>query len=341
FYTGETAEKIAEHLSNIGGIMTTDDLARYEPVVVEPIVIDYHGYELVLLPYQGGGITLAESFNILDGLDIRATGHNTAGTLHAIAEASHRAFADRFAYVGDPDYVDIDWERLASKAYGDERRAEIDRERASTAEPGENIRRGSGVKQELAVHADDGCTTHLSVVDKDGNMVSVTQTLTLIFGSAVTVPGTGVILNDSMNLFEPIPGRANSIAGWKRPASNMAHIIAVKDGLPVLAVGAPGGRRIIDTCMQMALNVLDFGMDIQRACEAPLVDCSGPEILADTRIEQSTRDRLRAMGHEVVDAEVAFAPRAFASPTGVTVDPVTGVRSGGADPFGIGIAAGR
>lgn len=341
FYRGETAEKIAEHLASLGGIMTTDDLARYEATIVEPIVIDYHGYELVLLPYQGGGITLAESFTILDGLDIRATGHNTAATLHAIAEASHRAFADRFAYVGDPDYVDIDWERLASKAYGDERRAEIDRGRASTAKPGENIRRGSGVKQEMAVHADGGCTTHLSVVDKDGNMVSVTQTLTLIFGSAVTVPRTGVILNDSMNLFEPIPGRANSIAGWKRPASNMAHIIAVKDGQPVLAVGAPGGRRIIDTCMQMALNVLDFGMDIQSSCEAPLVDCSGPEILTDTRIEQGTRDTLREMGHEVVDAEVTFAPRAFASPTGVTVDPLTGVRSGGADPFGIGIAAGR
>src|SRR5690606_208034 len=121
------------------------DLARYEPTEVEPIVIDYQGHELVLLPYQGGGITLAESFNILDGFNIRTTGHNTATTLHYFAEASHRAFADRFKYVGDPDWVDIDWARLASKEYGDERRAEIDPQRASTAQPGEGIARGAGV----------------------------------------------------------------------------------------------------------------------------------------------------------------------------------------------------
>jgi gamma-glutamyltranspeptidase / glutathione hydrolase len=340
FYRGETAERIVAHLQHIGGIMTTEDLARYEPTLVDPLVIDYHGDELLLLPFQAGGITLAESFSILEGLDIRATGFNTATTLHHIAEASHRAFADRFAYVGDPDWVDIDWERLASKAYAAERRAEIDPRRASTAAPGQGIARGAGITREIATNADGGCTTHLSVVDADGTMVSVTQTLTLIFGSAVTVPGVGVLLNDSMNLFEPVPGRANSIGPWKRPASNMAHVIAVRDGLPLLAVGAPGGRRIIDTCLQMALDVLDFDLDIQAACAAPLVDCSGPELLTDTRISQATRDRLRAMGHNVVDAEVTFAPRAFASPTGVQVDPRTGLRYGGADPFGIGIAAG-
>ncbi|MGH9173017.1 MAG: gamma-glutamyltransferase family protein, partial [Vicinamibacterales bacterium] len=341
FYRGEVAEKIGSHLQSLGGIMTADDLARYQPVVVEPIVLPYQGCELVLLPFQGGGITLAETFNILDGLDIRGTGHNTAQTLHSIDEASKRAFANRFAYIGDPDFVDIDWETLASKAYGERRRAEIDPNRASEPKPGEGIRRGSGIKQELAVTMDGGCTTHLSVVDKDGNMVSVTQTLTLLFGSVVTVPDVGVLMNDSMNLFEPIPSRANSIASWKRPASNMAHVIATRDGLPVLAVGAPGGRRIIDTCLQMTLNVLDFDLDIAAACGAPLIDCSGPELLADTRIPAATRDRLRAMGHNVVDAEVSFSPRAFASPTGVTVDPASGLRYGGADPFGIGIAAGR
>ncbi|HUG14437.1 MAG TPA: gamma-glutamyltransferase [Thermomicrobiales bacterium] len=340
FYRGETAECIADHLQSVGGIMTTDDLARFEPTVVEPLVIEYQGHELVLLPFQGGGITLAESFNILDGLNIRGTGLNTATTLHHIAEASRRSFADRFKYVGDPDWVDIDWDRLASKEYGDERRAEIEANRASSPQPGQGIAGRAGITREMAVTADGGCTTHLSVVDAEGNMVSVTQTLTLIFGSAVTIPGAGVLMNDSMALFEPAPGRANSIGPWKRPASNMAHIIAVKDGTPVLAVGAPGGRRIIDTCMQMALDVIDFDLDIQSACQAPLVDCSGPELLVDTQVSQATRDRLRAMGHTVVDAEPAFAPRAFASPTGVQVDPETGVRYGGADPFGIGIAAG-
>jgi gamma-glutamyltranspeptidase/glutathione hydrolase len=121
----------------------------------------------------------------------------------------------------------------------------------------------------------------------------------------------------------------------------MAHVIAVRDGVPVLAVGAPGGRRIMDTCLQMTIDVIDFGMDIQSACAAPLIDCSGPELLVDDRIAAETRDRLRAMGHNVVDVEVSFSPRGFASPTGVAIDPRTGIRYGGADPFGAGIAAGR
>jgi len=152
FYTGEVAESIASHLAHRGGIMTVDDLARYEPVVVAPIVIDYQGYQLVLLPFQGGGITLAETFNILDGFTIRATGHNTAQTLHAINEASKRSFADRFAYVGDPDFVDIDWEMLASTEYAATRRAGIDPSHATESRPGDGIRRGTGIRQEMAVH---------------------------------------------------------------------------------------------------------------------------------------------------------------------------------------------
>src|SRR5690606_22104233 len=226
------------------------------------------------------------------------------------------------------------------KAYADERRAEIDLQRASKPTAGTGIARGAAAAESVPT-GDGGCTTHLSVVDRDGNMVSLTQTLTLIFGSAVTVPGTGVLLNDSMNLFDPLPGKANSIASWKRPASSMAHVVAVRDGVPVLGVGAPGGRRIMDTCLQMALDVLEFGMDIQSACGAPLIDCAGPELLVDDRIPATTRETLRAMGHNVVDVAVSFSPRGFASPTGVAVDPVTGLRYGGADPFGAGIAAGR
>ena len=341
FYRGETAERIAEHLHGMGGILTADDLVRYEPTVVDPLVIQYRDVELVLLPYQAGGITIGEAFNILDGVDLRATGHNTATSLHAIAEASRRGYADRFAYVGDPDFNDVDWAMLASKEYAARRRAEIDPHHASKPEAGEGIARGR-VSAAVAASGDGGCTTHLSVVDRDGNMVSITQTLTLIFGAAVTVPGTGVLLNDNMNLFDPIPGGANEIRPWKRPASSMAHIIAVRDGVPVLAVGAPGGRRIMDTCLQMALDVIDYDLDIAAACAAPLIDCAGPELLVDDRVHAPTRAKLREMGHNVMDVEVAFSPRGFASPTGVTVDPATGLRYGGADPFGgAGIAAGR
>jgi gamma-glutamyltranspeptidase/glutathione hydrolase len=339
FYTGEIAKKIADHMRATGGLITEEDLANYQAKIVEPLVMPYRDVELVLIPNQGGGVTIGAALQILNGFDLYATGFNTAATLHLIAESSRRGYADRFAYVGDPDFVDIDWERLTSAAYAAERRAEIDLSRASKPGPGANI--GRTKANPAAVGANEGCTTHFSVVDRDGTIVSVTQTLTLLFGSVVTVPGTGILLNDSMNLFDPQPGSANEIQPGKRPASSMAHVIAVRDGVPVLGVGAPGGRRIMDTCLQMTIDVIDFGLDIATACGAPLIDCAGPELLVDDRIPAATRDRLRAMGHNVVDTPVSFSPRGFASPTGVTVDPTTGLRYGGADPFGMGIAAGH
>ena len=340
FYRGEVAERIVSHVQSLGGILTLEDLAKYRSTLVDPLVLPYRDVELVLLPYQAGGSTSAEAFNILEGFDLAASGHNTAATLHLISEASRRATADRAAYVGDPDAVSIDWARLASPEYAATRRAEIDPRRASRPEPGEGIARGTPALAGAKSPADEGCTTHLSVVDRHGNMVAITQTLTLIFGSSVTVPGTGVLLNDNMNLFDPRPGGPNAVDSRKRPASNMAHVVAVRDGVPVLAVGAPGGRKILDTCLQMALDVVDFGLDIQSACAAPLIDCSGPELLADDRLPAGTLRGLREMGHDVVEAEVSFSPRQFASPTGVAVDSKTGLRFGGADPFGIGVAAG-
>jgi gamma-glutamyltranspeptidase/glutathione hydrolase len=262
--------------------------------------------------------------------------------LHLVAEASRRATADRAAYVGDPDFVSIDWNRLTSAEYATSRRAEIDPGRASRPGPGAGIAAAAApVAVGAASAADEGCTTHLSVVDRAGNMVSLTQTLTLIFGAAVTVPGTGVLLNDSMNLFDPRPGGPNAVGPRKRPASNMAHVIALRDGVPMLAVGAPGGRRILDTCLQMTLDVVDFGLDIQSACAAPLIDCSSSELLADDRLAPATLRGLRALGHDVREVPVSFSPRQFASPTGVSVEPSSGLRCGGADPFGIGIATGR
>lgn len=339
FYTGEIARTIAGHMRATGGLITEEDLAGYRAKIVQPLVMPYRDTELVLIPNQGGGVTIGAALQILNGFDLGATGFNTAATLHLIAEASRRGYADRFAYVGDPDFVDIDWERLTSAGYADERRAEIDHRRASKPQPGPRI--GSTPANPAAVSANEGCTTHFSVVDREGTIVSVTQTLTLIFGSAVTVPGTGIVLNDGMTLFDPQPGSANEIRPGKRPASSMAHVIAVRNGVPVLGVGAPGGRRIMDTCLQMTIDVIDFGLDIAAACAAPLIDCAGPELLVDDRIPAATRDRLRAMGHDVLDTPVSFSPRGFASPTGVAVDPDTGLRFGGADPFGMGIAAGH
>ena len=188
------------HLREQGGILSLRDLAEYRPTVLEPLVVRYRDRELLLLPFQAGGVTVGESLGILHGFDLQSTGHNSAASLHLIAEASRRAFADRPAYVGDPDFCDTDWAQLSSAEYAARRRAEIDPRRAST--PGRVAPALDG----------EGCTTHLSVVDADGSMVSLTQTLTLAFGSAVMAPDTGVVLNDSMSLFDPRRARSNSIA---------------------------------------------------------------------------------------------------------------------------------
>jgi gamma-glutamyltranspeptidase / glutathione hydrolase len=341
FYRGEVARRIADHVQSLGGILSVDDLAEYRPTVVAPLVLPYRDVELILLGYQAGGTTIGEALRILDGFDLASQGHNSASALHLIAEASRRGTADRLAYLGDPDCVTVDWERLTSAEYAAGRRADIDVRRASKPGPGPGIGSSRHVVGAGGGSADEGCTTHFSVVDSAGNMVAVTQTLTLIFGSAITVPGTGVLLNDNMNLFDPRPGQPNSVGPRKRPASSMAHVIAVRDGRPFLAVGAPGGRRIMDTCLQMTLDVVDYGMDIQSACGSALIDASGSELLVDDRLPQRTRDTLREMGHDVVDAAVSFSPRHFASPTGVMVNLENGLRLGGADPFGYGIAAGN
>jgi gamma-glutamyltranspeptidase/glutathione hydrolase len=340
FYRGELAERIVAHVRSGGGILSSADLAEYQALLVDPLRIGYREVELVLLPHAAGGITVAEALQILDGFDLAARGFNTATSLHLLAEASRRAFADRHAYVGDPDFCDTDWERLASAVYAAERRAEIDPARASAPAPGVGL--SMRVPTALTVPtATGGCTTHLSVVDAEGTMVSLTQTLTELFGAGTVVPGTGIVLNDTMSLFDPRPGGVNQIDARKRPASSMAHVIAVRKGQPVLAVGANGGRRIMDTCLQMVTDTVDYGLDIQSACAAPLIDCSGPELLADDRLPAGTRERLRAMGHPVRDVSVSFWPQHFGLPTGVAVDPATGLRYGGAVPFAMGVAIGR
>lgn len=328
FYRGEVADRIVAHLGERGGIMSLADLAEYRPVVLDPLVMQYRDRELLLLPFQAGGVTVGEALGMLEGFDLESSGHNSASSLHLIAEASRRAFADRARYVGDPDFCTTDWAALSSAEYAARSRATIDPRRATAP-----------ALIEPALSA-SGCTTHLSVVDKDGGMASLTQTLTLAFGSAVTAPGTGVLLNDSMSLFDPRPGTVNSVDSGKRPSSSMAHIIALQDGVPTLAVGAPGGRRIMDTCLQMVLGVVDYGLDIQTACASPLIDYSQASLLVDDRLPLGTRQRLRELGHAVEDVTVSFWPRHFASPTGVTVDPQTRLRYGGADPFAEGVALG-
>jgi gamma-glutamyltranspeptidase/glutathione hydrolase len=171
-------------------------------------------------------------------------------------------------------------------------------------------------------------------------MVAITQTINMVWGSGVVVPPTGILFNDTMVLFDPRPGRANSIEGGKRPLSSMTPMLVLKDGQPFMTVGAPGGRMIMGTVMKVLHNVIDLGMGIQEACASVAVDASGDKVIMDARLGASTVEALRQMGHHLDVREPSFLPRLFASPTGVLVDQETGMLHGGADPYHPGIALG-
>ncbi len=272
FYRGENAKRLADFLASIGGIITEEDLARYEAVEREPIRGTYRGYEIVSMPPpSSGGITLVQMLNILEGFDLAAMGHNSADYLHVLTEAMRRAYANRAEHLGDPDFNEgMPVERMLSKDYAAELRSTIDMAQKSVSDE-------NGFAQPY--ESED--TTHFSVVDKEGNMVSVTYTLEYGYGSAIVAAGGGYLLNNELGDFNAIPGLTdregtigtapNLVAPEKRPLSSMTPTIVAKDGRPVFATGSPGGRTIINTTLQTILNVIDHDFNIAEAIEAPRI----------------------------------------------------------------------
>jgi gamma-glutamyltranspeptidase/glutathione hydrolase len=287
-YGGPLGAAIAEHLGRTGGILTLDDLRAYRTVERQPVVGEYRGHAVAgAPPPTAGGVHLIEMLNVLEGFDVAALGYGTADGLHLLAEVLTLGFADRHAAAGDPAFVAIPVERLTSKAYAAGRRGEIDLARAG--------RHGAGVPAPDAPH-----TTHVTVADGDGGVVAATQTINNLFGSKVTVPGTGVLLNNNMALFDPHPGHAASLAPGKRMTSSMAPTIVRRDGRPVLALGLPGGVRIFPSVLQALLNWIDHGMSLQEAVEAPRVWTQGQELEVEPGIPAAVRAALAARGHRVV-----------------------------------------
>jgi gamma-glutamyltranspeptidase/glutathione hydrolase len=269
FYEGETAALVADFMERNGGIVTREDLAKYEALEREPIRGTYRGYEIVSMPPpSSGGVALVEMLNILEGYDLAATGHNSVRYLHLLTEAMRRAYADRARYLGDPDFnEDMPVTRLISKSHAANLRGSIDVTRASESDP--------------ALFADryeSDQTTHFSVVDKDGNMVSLTYTLEWGYGSHIVVEGAGFLLNNEMGDFNALPGvtdargqigtEPNRIRPEQRMLSSMTPTIVARDGLPIFATGTPGGKTIINTTLQTILNVIDHGMTIAESIEA-------------------------------------------------------------------------
>ena len=269
FYRGENAERFAGFMVDIGGLITEEDLAAYVAKEREPIRGSYRGYDIVSMPPpSSGGVGMVQMLNILEGFDLAAMGHNSADYLHVLTESMRRAYSDRAEHLGDPDFNEaMPLDRLLDKDYASELRASIDMTQKSESSP-----------ELFAQVYESEETTHFSVVDKDGNMVSLTYTLEFGYGSAITVAGGGYLLNNELGDFNAVPGvtdlrgqigtAPNLVAAEKRPLSSMTPTIVARDGKPLFAVGSPGGKTIINTTMQVILNVIDHGFNIAEAIEA-------------------------------------------------------------------------
>ena len=306
FYTGPTARMIAAFMEEWGGLITEEDLALYEAAEQAPVHGTYRGHDIYSMsPPSSGGIALITMLNILEAYDLPTLGHNSAAYLHLLTEAMRRAFADRAQFVGDPDFnPDMPVEWLISKEHAADLRSSIKMDAVTESD-------SSAFNGFQPYESEE--TTHFSVVDAEGNMVSLTYTLEFGYGNSIVVDGAGFLLNNEMGDFNPKPGYTdrngnigtapNRAAPQKRMLSSMTPSIVAKDGRPVLAIGSPGGRTIINTVLQVILNVVDHEMNVAEAVEAPRIHHQWlPDRTSFERgyFSQDTIDRYRALGHEVV-----------------------------------------
>ena len=337
FYKGEVAEKIAASVKEAGGAMSLEDLAGYKAVLRAPVTGSYRGYDIVSMPPpSSGGTHIIQILNVMEGYPIGFLGHNSSDTIHLMAEAMKRAYADRSEYLGDPDFVDVPVKELTSKDYAAKIREGISLNRAT---PSETIKPGK-----LAPYESDQ-TTHFSIVDKDGNAVSNTYTLNFSYGSGMTAAGTGVLLNNEMDDFSAKPGvpnaygliggDANAVEPRKRPLSSMSPTIVLKDGKPYLVTGSPGGSRIITTTLQVISNMIDHGMNVAEATNASRIHHQWlpDEIrVEDGGLSRDTVAALEAKGHTITVGTV------MGSTQSIHVDAEKGLLLGASDPRRTGSA---
>lgn len=341
FYEGRTARLLAATMKqHANGWITLDDLKNYQAKEREPLRTMYRGHEIITMPPpSSGGIALIEMLNILSRYDLKAMGFNSSRELHVKVEAMRRAFADRAEFLGDTDFVKVPVAGLISKKYADNVAASIKLAQASTSE---KIKHGKPTAYESPE------TTHFTVVDKDGNVATNTYTLNGSFGCAVTVEGAGFLLNNEMDDFTAKPGspnmygliqsEKNAVAARKRPLSAMTPTIVLKDGKLWFALGSPGGPTIINTVLQTLINVIDHGMTIQQAVDAPRIHHQWmPDQIRyePLGIVADVKDKLQAMGHKFTDR-----PGYMGDCEAIMIEDKTGVRLGASDPRRGGKAVG-
>ena len=346
FYEGETAKRIVADMADHGGLITEKDLKEYSAKVRVPVRGTYRGYEIISAPPpSSGGTALIEILNTLEHFDLKSMGALSAAALHLEAESMRRAFADRARYMGDADFVKVPAGGLISKKYSDTLAREINLKEATAS---------------TAVHNPDPFTfegtetTHYSIVDRWGNAVANTYTLNAGYGSGVTVKGLGFLLNDEMddftskpgtpNMFGLIQSENNSIQPRKRPLSAMTPTLVLKDGKLLMVTGSPGGPTIINTVLQTIVNVIDFGMNIQEAVDAPRIHHQWmPDQLQVEPVGFSS-DTLSILRSEGYHLKLLVSPlwgnQFLGDAQAILIDPKTGVRMGAADPRRNGRAVG-
>ena len=309
FYAGRVGDAIVASSQSGKGLIVQADLDRYRTREMAPVECDYRGYRVISAPPpSSGGVVICEMLNILEGYPLGELGWGSAQAIHYEIEAMRHAYVDRNSYLGDPDFVDNPTRRLTDKAYAATIRVAIDPAKAGVS---------SALRPGVAPHEGSN-TTHYSIVDGAGNAVSVTYTLNDWFGTRITVPGTGVLLNDEMddftakvgvpNIYGLVQGEANAIAPGKTPLSSMSPTIVSKDGKPVLVTGTPGGSRILTVVLHSILNVVDYGMNVQEAADAPRIHNQWmPDVTNVERFALSpdTRKILEGMGHHFAGPQPA------------------------------------
>ena len=307
FYEGETARKLAAAMEANGGLITLEDLKQYQAVERTPLRGRYRDYEVITSPPpSSGGIGILQMLGMLEGSGYEKSGAGSAASIHYVAEVMRRFYADRSEYFGDPEFVKMPIPQLLDPRYITSRRNSIDPKHVT---PSDQIRPGNLAPYEKTE------TTHYDVVDSEGNAVAVTYTLNGGYGSGVTVPGLGFLLNNEMddfaakpgeeNLFHLIQGEANAIQPGKRPLSSMTPTILTRDGKPFLVLGAPGGSRIINGVLQVILNVVDFHMNVQEAVDWPRFhhQWMPDQLYLEKGISPDTIAILEAMGHKIAPYE--------------------------------------
>ncbi|MBI2469006.1 MAG: gamma-glutamyltransferase [Candidatus Rokubacteria bacterium] len=327
FYRGELAAAIEAEVRRGGGLVTRGDLAAYRVRVAVPLAGTYRGVTLLGMPGATGCATALQALNILEGFDLGRRDLASAVTWHLRAEAIRAAFADRFRYLGDAERVEAPWQGLVSKAYASRVAAGIrphgPRAAGRPADPWAFEGRGGGPRRRGAPRGAPPrageCTTQICVADRERTLVSLTHTAVSLFGSKVVVPGTGLLLSNGMIWFDPEPGRANSIAPGKRALVNMTPFLALRDGAPYLALGAPGGRKIVSAIPQVLSNLLDFRLAPQPAVEAPRLHTEGEELAVDDRAGARVLGALRRMGHRVLARTETYSTFYFARPQVIQV----------------------